>query len=134
MMKLAAKLSWRERGKAIELNSKSDTMKLISPTGELLGARSRDAVMDFIQLPRPRRRLHDQPLRWGTSMHPQPFEAYVRLAGGHGRRRYSDCPGADGSSHDHNDYPLGPALRCSPPGRRPSGQPSANSLQTLRWN
>src|SRR5439155_1721677 len=107
-MKPAAKLSWRERGKAIELNSESDTMKLISPTGELLGAASRDAVMDFIQLPRPRRRLHDQPLRWGTSTHPQPIEVYGRLAGGHGRRRYSDGLGANGSFHEHNDYPLGP--------------------------
>ena len=73
-MKLAAKLLWRQRGKAIELNSESETMKLISPTGELLGARSREAVMDFVQLPRPTRRPHDQPLLWGTSTHPQPFE------------------------------------------------------------
>ena len=48
-MKLPVKLSLRHRGKELELNSESETMKLIGPKGEQLGAASWEAVMDFIQ-------------------------------------------------------------------------------------
>ena len=48
-MKLPAKRSLRHRGKALELDSESETMKLIGQKGEPLGAVSWDAVMDFIQ-------------------------------------------------------------------------------------
>ena len=48
-MKLPSKRSSRHRGKALELDSESETMKLIGPKGESLGAVSWDAVMDFIQ-------------------------------------------------------------------------------------
>jgi len=72
-MKLAAKLLWRQRGKAIEPNRESETMKQISPTGELLGARSLETVTDFPQLPRATWRPHAQPLLWGSSAHNSTF-------------------------------------------------------------
>ena len=48
-MKLPVKISLRHRGKALELNSEAETMTLLDPTDEPLGAVSWEAVIDFIQ-------------------------------------------------------------------------------------
>ncbi len=49
MMKLPIKISLRHRGKALGLDSEAETMTLLDPTGEPLGAVSWEAVIDFIQ-------------------------------------------------------------------------------------
>lgn len=47
-MKLPVKLTWRHRGKSLELDSESETITLIGGTGEKLGALSWEAVIDLI--------------------------------------------------------------------------------------
>ena len=49
MMKLPIKISLRHRGKVLGLDSETETMTLLGPTGEPLGAVSWEAVTDFIQ-------------------------------------------------------------------------------------
>ena len=49
MMKLPIKISSRHRGKVLGLDSETETMTLLGPTGEPLGAVSWEAVIDFIQ-------------------------------------------------------------------------------------
>ena len=49
MMKLPIKISLRHRGKVLGLDSEAETMTLLDPTGEPLGAVSWEAVIDFIQ-------------------------------------------------------------------------------------
>ena len=49
MMKLPIKISLRHLGKVLGLDSEAETMTLLGPTGEPLGAVSWDAVIDFIQ-------------------------------------------------------------------------------------
>ncbi|TKS60062.1 MAG: hypothetical protein EWM72_01650 [Nitrospira sp.] len=48
-MKLPIKISLRHRGKVLGLDSEAETMTLLGPTGEPLGAVSWEAVIDFIQ-------------------------------------------------------------------------------------
>src|SRR3989304_464102 len=48
-MKLPIKISLRHRGKVLGLDSGAETMTLLGPTGEPLGAVSWEAVIDFIQ-------------------------------------------------------------------------------------
>ena len=48
-MKLPIKISLRHRGKVLGLDSEAETMTLLDPTGEPLGAVSWEAVIDFIQ-------------------------------------------------------------------------------------
>jgi type IV pilus assembly protein PilZ len=48
MVKLPVKISLRHRGKVLGLDSGTETMKLLDPTGESLGVVSWDAVIDFI--------------------------------------------------------------------------------------
>ena len=49
MMKLPIKISLRHRGKVLGLDSEAETMTLLGPTSEPLGAVSWEAVIDFIQ-------------------------------------------------------------------------------------
>lgn len=49
MMKLPVKISLRHRGKVLGLDSEAETMTLLGPTGEPLGAVSWETVIDFIQ-------------------------------------------------------------------------------------
>lgn len=49
MVMLPVKISLRHRGKVLELDREAETMTLLGPTGEPLGAVSWDAVIDFIQ-------------------------------------------------------------------------------------
>ena len=49
MIKLPIKISFRHRGKVLGLDSEAETMTLLDPTGEPLGAVSWEAVIDFIQ-------------------------------------------------------------------------------------
>jgi len=49
MMKLPIKISLQHRGKVLGLDSETETMTLLSPTSEPLGAVSWEAVIDFIQ-------------------------------------------------------------------------------------
>ncbi|MDZ4732639.1 MAG: PilZ domain-containing protein [Nitrospirota bacterium] len=49
MMKLPVKISLRHRGKVFGLDSEMETMTLLDPIGEPLGAVSWEAVIDFIQ-------------------------------------------------------------------------------------
>jgi uncharacterized protein (TIGR02266 family) len=49
MVKLPIKISSRHRGKILGLNSETETMTLLGPTGESLGAVSWEAVIDFVQ-------------------------------------------------------------------------------------
>ena len=49
MLKLPIKISLRHRGKVLGLDSETETMTLLGPTGEPLGAVSWEAVTDFIQ-------------------------------------------------------------------------------------
>lgn len=49
MMKLPVKISLRHREKVLGLDSRAETMTLLGPTGEPLGAVSWEAVIDFIQ-------------------------------------------------------------------------------------
>jgi uncharacterized protein (TIGR02266 family) len=49
MMKLPIKTSSRHRGNILALDSETETMTLLSPTGEPLGAVSWESVIDFIQ-------------------------------------------------------------------------------------
>lgn len=49
MMKLPVKISLRHREKALGLDSEAETMTLLGPRGEPLGAVSWEAVIDFIQ-------------------------------------------------------------------------------------
>ena len=49
MMKLPIKISLRHRGKVLGLDSETETMTLLGPTSEPLGAVSWEAVTDFIQ-------------------------------------------------------------------------------------
>ena len=49
MVMLPVKISLRHRGKVLELDREAETMALLGPTGEPLGAVSWDAVIDFIQ-------------------------------------------------------------------------------------
>ena len=49
MMKLPIKISLRHRGKVLGLDSETETMTLLGPTGEPLGAVSWEVVTDFIQ-------------------------------------------------------------------------------------
>lgn len=49
MMKLPINISLRHRGKALGMDSEAETMTLLDPTGEPLGAVSWEAVIDFIQ-------------------------------------------------------------------------------------
>ena len=49
MMKLPIKISLRHRGKVLELDSEMETITLLGPTNEPLGAVSWEAVIDFIQ-------------------------------------------------------------------------------------
>ena len=48
-MKLPIKVSLRHRGKVLGLDSEAETMTLLGPIGEPLGAVSWEAVIDFIQ-------------------------------------------------------------------------------------
>ncbi len=48
MVMLPVKLSLRHREKVLELDRETETMTLLGPTGEPLGALSWDAVIDFI--------------------------------------------------------------------------------------
>ena len=49
MMKLPIKISLRHRGKVLELDSEMETITLLGPTNEPLGAVSWEDVIDFIQ-------------------------------------------------------------------------------------
>ena len=49
MMKLPIKISLRHRGIVLGLDSETETMTLLGPTGEPLGAVSWEVVTDFIQ-------------------------------------------------------------------------------------
>ena len=49
MMKLPIKVSLRHRGKVLGLDREAETMTLLGPTNEPLGAVSWEAVIDFIQ-------------------------------------------------------------------------------------
>jgi len=49
MVMLPVKISLRHRGKVLGLDREAETMTLLGPTGEPLGAVSWDAVIDFIQ-------------------------------------------------------------------------------------
>ena len=49
MMKLPIKISLRHQGKVLGLDSETETITLLGPTGEPLGAVSWEAVVDFIQ-------------------------------------------------------------------------------------
>ena len=49
MLKLPIKISLRHRGKALGLDSEMETITLLGPTDEPLGAVSWEAVIDFIQ-------------------------------------------------------------------------------------
>jgi len=48
-MKLPVKISLRHRGKVLEVDGEAESMTLVGPTGERLGAVSWEAVIDFIQ-------------------------------------------------------------------------------------
>ncbi|MGQ0665661.1 MAG: PilZ domain-containing protein [Nitrospiraceae bacterium] len=48
-MKLPVKISLRHRGKVLVTDPEDETMTLLDPTGEPLGAVSWEAVLDFIQ-------------------------------------------------------------------------------------
>ena len=48
-MKLPIKITSRHRGKSLELDSESETMTLIGPTGEKVGSVSWEDVIDFVQ-------------------------------------------------------------------------------------
>ena len=49
MMKLPIKVSLRHRGKVLGLDREAETMTLLGPTNEPLGAVSWEAVIDLIQ-------------------------------------------------------------------------------------
>ena len=48
MVKLPVKISLRHRGKVFGLDSETETMKVLDPTGESLGVVPWKAVIDFI--------------------------------------------------------------------------------------
>ena len=49
MVMLPVKISLRHRGKVLELDREAETMTLLGPTGEPLGAVPWEAVINFIQ-------------------------------------------------------------------------------------
>lgn len=48
-MKLPVKLTWRHRGKALDIDSETETMTVLGRAGEKLGTLSWEAVIDYIQ-------------------------------------------------------------------------------------